>query len=32
VRELDIVRADQPLLFFRGKYGNFAPLIDTPSC
>ena len=32
VRELDIVRADQPLLFFRGRYGNFAPLIDTPPC
>ena len=32
VRELDIARADQPLLFFRGKYGNFAPLIDTTSC
>ncbi|WP_254621009.1 flavin reductase family protein [Sphingomonas sp. CL5.1] len=26
VRELDIERADQPLLFFRGKYGNFMPL------
>lgn len=26
VMELDIARADQPLLFFRGKYGNFAPL------
>jgi flavin reductase (DIM6/NTAB) family NADH-FMN oxidoreductase RutF len=25
VRELDIARADQPLLFFRGQYGNFAP-------
>jgi len=28
VRELDIARPDQPLLFFRGKYGSFAPLID----
>lgn len=28
VRELDIARPDQPLLFFRGKYGNFAPLIE----
>ena len=26
VLELDIARADEPLLFFRGKYGNFAPL------
>jgi 3-hydroxy-9,10-secoandrosta-1,3,5(10)-triene-9,17-dione monooxygenase reductase component len=26
VRELDIERADQPLLFFRGKYGNFEAL------
>lgn len=26
VRALDIVRPDQPLLFFRGKYGNFEPL------
>ena len=26
VRELDIARAEEPLLFFRGKYGNFAPL------
>lgn len=25
VEALDIVRADQPLLFFRGRYGNFAP-------
>lgn len=25
VHELDIARADQPLLFFRGKYGNFSP-------
>lgn len=29
VRELDIARPDQPLLFFRGKYGNFAPLAET---
>jgi len=28
VRELDIARPDQPLLFFRGRYGSFAPLID----
>lgn len=26
VHELDISRPDQPLLFFRGKYGNFVPL------
>ena len=26
VRELDVERAEQPLLFFRGKYGKFAPL------
>ena len=25
VEALDLVRADQPLLFFRGRYGNFAP-------
>lgn len=25
VCELDIARADQPLLFFRGEYGNFMP-------
>ena len=25
VESLDIARADQPLLFFRGRYGNFAP-------
>lgn len=25
VLELDIARADQPLLFFRGQYGNFSP-------
>ncbi len=31
VRELDIARADEPLLFFRGQYGNFAPLLD-PGC
>jgi len=29
VHQLDIVRADQPLLFFRGKYGNFVPLEDA---
>jgi len=28
VRELDIARPDQPLLFFRGKYGSFSPLTD----
>jgi flavin reductase (DIM6/NTAB) family NADH-FMN oxidoreductase RutF len=28
VRELDIARADQPLLFFRGQYGNFVALPD----
>lgn len=27
VRELDIERADHPLLFLRGKYGNFQPLL-----
>jgi|UniRef100_UPI0035CC7927 3-hydroxy-9,10-secoandrosta-1,3,5(10)-triene-9,17-dione monooxygenase reductase component len=26
VHELDIARPDQPLLFFRGQYGNFTPL------
>lgn len=26
VRGLDVARAEQPLLFFRGKYGNFEPL------
>lgn len=26
VKELDIARAEQPLLFFRGQYGNFTPL------
>ncbi|SES17239.1 flavin reductase family protein [Sphingobium sp. YR768] len=26
VQELDIVRSEQPLLFFRGGYGSFAPL------
>jgi 3-hydroxy-9,10-secoandrosta-1,3,5(10)-triene-9,17-dione monooxygenase reductase component len=25
VRELDIARPDQPLLFFRGRYGSFVP-------
>lgn len=30
VIELDIARAEQPLLFFRGAYGNFAPL-DVPA-
>lgn len=29
VIELDIARADQPLLFFRGEYGNFAPLSES---
>lgn len=28
VCDLGIVRAEQPLLFFRGKYGNFAPLVE----
>ena len=28
VRELDIARVDQPLLFFRGRYGAFAPLAE----
>ena len=28
VRELDIARADEPLLFFRGQYGSFAPLLE----
>lgn len=28
VEELDIVRPEQPLLFFRGAYGSFAPLLD----
>lgn len=27
VCDLDIARAEQPLLFFRGKYGNFEPLV-----
>lgn len=27
VRELDIERADHPLLFLRGQYGNFQPLL-----
>jgi flavin reductase (DIM6/NTAB) family NADH-FMN oxidoreductase RutF len=34
VSELDIARADAPLLFFRGEYGSFAPLLardgETP--
>lgn len=29
VQELDIIRPEQPLLFFRGGYGSFAPLADT---
>ena len=29
VCEFDIARPEQPLLFFRGKYGNFAPLLET---
>jgi 3-hydroxy-9,10-secoandrosta-1,3,5(10)-triene-9,17-dione monooxygenase reductase component len=29
VLELDIARADRPLLFFRGKYGKFEPLMET---
>jgi 3-hydroxy-9,10-secoandrosta-1,3,5(10)-triene-9,17-dione monooxygenase reductase component len=29
VQELDIIRPDQPLLFFRGKYGAFNPLDAT---
>jgi len=29
VQELDIIRPEQPLLFFRGGYGSFAPLLDT---
>lgn len=28
VSELDIARADAPLLFFRGEYGSFAPLLE----
>jgi 3-hydroxy-9,10-secoandrosta-1,3,5(10)-triene-9,17-dione monooxygenase reductase component len=28
VRELDVIRPQQPLLFFRGGYGSFAPLIE----
>lgn len=28
VRELDIARADEPLLFFRGQYGSFAPILE----
>lgn len=31
VRELDIARPDQPLLFFRGRYGSFSPLTEVPS-
>lgn len=31
VRELDIARADEPLLFFRGQYGSFAPFLER-SC
>jgi flavin reductase (DIM6/NTAB) family NADH-FMN oxidoreductase RutF len=29
VQELDISRPDAPLLFFRGKYGNFTPFDDA---
>lgn len=29
VCEFDIARPEQPLLFFRGKYGNFAPLGES---
>lgn len=28
VQELDIARPEQPLLFFRGGYGSFAPLLE----
>lgn len=28
VVELDIARADEPMLFFRGQYGNFAPMAE----
>lgn len=28
VQELDIIRPEQPLLFFRGDYGGFAPLLE----
>ncbi|ABD25905.1 flavin reductase-like, FMN-binding protein [Novosphingobium aromaticivorans DSM 12444] len=31
VQEMDIVRPEQPLLFFRGGYGSFAPLFDAAS-
>lgn len=31
VCELDSARAEEPLLFFRGQYGNFAPLLE-PIC
>lgn len=27
VMALDVARADQPLLFFRGQYGDFAPML-----
>ncbi|MDB5715147.1 MAG: flavin reductase-like, FMN-binding protein, partial [Sphingomonadales bacterium] len=29
VRELGIVRAEQPLVFFKGKYGDFSPLVEV---
>lgn len=29
VHELGVVRPDQPLLFFRGQYGNFTPLTEA---
>jgi flavin reductase (DIM6/NTAB) family NADH-FMN oxidoreductase RutF len=28
VQELDIIRPEQPLLFFRGGYGSFAPFLE----
>lgn len=28
VMALDVARADQPLLFFRGQYGDFTPMLD----
>lgn len=31
VQEMDIVRPEQPLLFFRGGYGSFAPLLEKDS-
>ena len=32
VIELDVVRPEQPLLFFRGSYGSFAPIAElTPA-